>query len=1129
LFDALAESDEARNALSQIWGRQGYRPYHVGLGAVRAALAYPNLRALTKASVGVMGPDGNAVPQLQQLLTVVKRELATAQTVVQPLPPYLVGAGAQPNRPRSNIEMTAAMMLAQQDAFAASSNEPARFISLRDRRGFVVPAGNQPGVPGTVEAPFSDSNGDGFADVDSFGRFLDGGGAPLAIPAPFAIPGVDSGPTDEFGRPMGGFYAYLDTSRALTGAMSRTLLPLLDGTQYAPPGDPEAWRVEHESLMYLLGGSYLLYGEREDAVYDWCAEEILPAGTDCSKLPACDRDGDGQQDTIGNGERCVSYLRFRGEDSPLPKLLHATGQVLADRDSDVVLLSLIDLLEQHEPVVARLVGAALRVKEIANEHDDKARQGQEPFAALPYRTPIWDEMAEVIARITQHPGLTRKLIGALADPVIVSSIGPVNHWGEALSTFATMRDELHYDPNNINGPALNLTVGAPSTADPQTPVDWNAPQTGKNRSLLQRSIQVIFDTGYVRQCNKPGAQIYSNLLGGVYWPPGGGYSECELFQFENLAAFYLGSVLPPNHPKRSQMIVKPGIINDLLSFVGSGNADTLFQSSSGIDGMTLHPEPKALTRYVFFGASSENYPNLPDHDLINQGSDTDEFISSLIEPTAGAVCAKKANGVPDCGSATADLVRLRDANSMFAWERLGFLDYMRPLLTVFANVACSDDVSICDNNDFTGEGMFIDLNSILNRHWPTADHGPECSSTGNAQTNLRYCSEAGAANYGPILGDAFQGDLIPALHEFAKAALALEVTVERGANAGSQVNGADVLELVTRMLFDPQYAASAGMVDRYDSAATQWVDGTPQAQLTGYSMFADALHEMDVAFDRACGCEGQEAAPLEDCRDACPVKSQWKRGRSQFVDRFLAVEGSGADARFENRATPAMLLTSLRVLREQLNANCPDRELGGGCAWAKKELGDKMAESMSGPLFATMMDLQEQIRLDEPARRELQRFLTYILESASANDSLQATLASVSDLLQLLANDGEMSALFKAAATAANPAADKAGAGCADTTIAVMKALTTDEYDRYHLLDHILPRLVTPMNEDQGLSPLEVIIDTIAEVNRVDSESQEPLSNEDYKFVMGTVRDFFVDERRGLEQLYYIVQRRPRQ
>ena len=80
-----------------------------------------------------------------------------------------------------------------------------------------------------------------------------------------------------------------------------------------------------------------------------------------------------------------------------------------------------------------------------------------------------------------------------------------------------------------------------------------------------------------------------------------------------------------------------------------------------------------------------------------------------------------------------------------------------------------------------------------------------------------------------------------------------------------------------------------------------------------------------------------------------------------------------------------------------------------------------------------------------------------------------------------------MSAHLPAAATAGDPGDDRPGRR-ADTTIKVLKALTDDEYDRYHVLDHVLPNLVTPM-DDGRLSPIEVFMDIIADVNRIDAAS----------------------------------------
>ena len=417
---------------------------------------------------------------------------------------------------------------------------------------------------------------------------------------------------------------------------------------------------------------------------------------------------------------------------------------------------------------------------------------------------------------------------------------------------------------------------------------------------------------------------------------------------------------------------------------------------------------------------------------------------------------------------------------------------------------------------------------MLNRHWPGKDHGKECSNKGTAKDNKEYCSEAGANTYEPILAEAFRTDIIPALHAFSKVASDIsKITIKRGPKAGQTLTGAELLEKMTRILFDPGYAKAAGMVDRRGNAGATWVDGTPQPQLTVFTLFTDALHRMDLRWAEACkGLSGQEQTAC--AADANLRKGQWKRARSQLVDEFLAVEGTGASARFHNRATARTLSSLLRVTREQLNANCPDREVGQTCQWAKKDLGGKLATTLSGPLFAALMDVQEKLRADEPSRRQVERLLSYLLEAASDGEALQSTLASLSDIVQLLADDGNFSPIFNAAATASSPGADKDGPGAADTTIKVLKALTGDEYDRYHLLDTVLPALVTPMDGGKSASPIEVFMDTIADVNRIDAAGKGPLDTEDYRAIFGTVHDFMTSETRGLEQFYTIMAKRPR-
>lgn len=953
---------------------------------------------------------------------------------------------------------------------------PPSFIARRDRRGFVLLAG------GGVPAPFSDNDRDGLADVDAFGRFVDTSGAPVPIEPPFAIPGIaPSQPRDGFGL-LPQFYTYIDTSRTLAAAAMRSLVPLVDATRYAGRTDPEPWKTEHEGLMYALAGAYLLYGDREQATYDFERDAVARPPAELA-APAC--------------VRCVTYRRFRGEDSPLADLAHALGQVLADRDSDALLLAMIDLLENHEAELARMTGAALRIRDLARKHDRLAAEGKQPPAQIDDEAPLWDELSAVLDQIVEQPGLVARVLKALASESLVTPRGSARHIGDAVATLLRTRDQFAYNPDNLNGPSINLTVGAPSTADPRTPVDLQRPKIGDNRSGVERLLQLIHDTAGVRQCNKEGATVSAFGLSVPFVE----YAECELFQIDDLAAFYLDSLLPEDDPKRAELVMKPALLGPLVT-------DSVLELASGIDGLTRRPTPAALHRLIYFGADSERFPGLIDldplRDLTNET--TNRFISSTLEPASTKHCPRNAAGVNTCTSPE-NLLRIRNPGAIYLMERLGLGEYLSPLVSAFAEVA----------PDTTGEALLIELLSTAYRHWPGKEHGPECEKRGTPATNPAYCSEAGANSYEPLLADALQAeDVIPSMVAFARAAIdpSASVTVKRGPTAGQAWTHAELIEKLARILFSTRYAASVGMVDRWGRKTATWADGRTQEQLTVFTLVADALRAIDARFARS-------TAP-----DALARKGQWERALDELLDTLLAVEGSGPEARFKNRALPRMGALVLRVLREQLNAHCPDREVTGRCAWAREELGAKVVDLLSHPLFAALVDVTESLRAHEPARREIEKFLTYMLGAGEGGRAFASLLATAVDVIQLLVNDDVLAPLLRAGAVALSPEGDPDGPGAVDTGLKVLKALSEDRYDRYHVMDYVLPALVTPMAD--GRAPIRIFLDVIADVNRIDAENTGPLSAGDYRQVFTAARDFMLDETRGLEQIYAIIQKRPR-
>jgi hypothetical protein len=1089
-------ADAAQLALAALSGRQGYRPTRVVLGALRPAMTYPGLRSLTQTFAPRLAPGGPMRDAFQNVLGMTQSELDSS--VPQPVPGGLELVGpAQLNRPRTNTEIAQAIMLATNPAFAAPGAEP-RFLVVRDVRGNAVPNGNQPGKIGTVAGPFVDQPADGFADVDPFGRFV----TAIPINTPFFAPIIpDVAQRDPFGRAVDGsgqpLYTYLNTSEALVSSLSRDLEPLLDP-------DPAA---ERETLADLLAGAFPLYGGPIQQPADW-----------------------------GAGG---SYPSFDTQSSPIVDLLHATGWMLAHKNSDLHLKMVKKLFAEHPQLMARVIGASLRIRDIANQY---------PEIALDPSVTLWDEMGEFTAKLTKNPPLFRDLLRSLAHPDVQAYIG------SAYSKYNQYKDELHYDTNNVNGPPINETAGG--TLDPQTPVDPQKPDAGAERSEFHRILQIIHDVNDVNACNKQGAKVRLKALGlPITYPFGAGYEECELFVFKNMGVFYLHSILG-----KAKLEIRPDFLNSMMSVAGIfTDPNKMMEESAEIVGMTLSPTPPALNRLVYFGAESPKFDGffggvMPDRDpnWNTKNDTTNKFISRIVDPVSSAACPERPvvdpNGtlgtlwLADCNPSLAwkhnanlkgdvkDLMRIRNHGTIFTWEKFEFYKAMRPLLKAF--------------DDHGQAELFLEQIEILYRHWATPQHAPEeCNKSGdfskrpwqkyltdadraihavNPAYNPKWCNESGASRYEPILVQAFVTDFLPALGELVKLLDDPNFVIhERAGNV--PYSGLDVLLETTIALFDPDYATSVGMMDRNGSKQTSWSNGLIQKPVTLFDLFANAMKKID---------ERHAQDP--------PRRDRWRRARSRLVDQFLAVSGEGQGAQFRNPAFIASIPVLLDVLREQLNANCPDRETSPmSCVWATKELAKKSGETLGGPAFSTVMHLLELINQDEEARRALETHLKYLLEQASDGDALHSTLTSMSDMMQIIGDDEKMPLIYNAIAIAAAPENPKPGQqiapGTADRVLELMHALTLEQgapnpYDPYRVLDRMLVNLFSPIDpaDPHSQTPIEIFLDTIAEVNRHDADAppDQPLAGADFRFIFATMRDFMTNQTRGMEQFYEIVRHR---
>lgn len=1104
VFDEFKKSDEAQSAWARLSSRQGYRPIDTALGATRPIVAYPQLRDLANSTLRLLSADsnpyelnpkrdadGNRIPvpgianaALNKLLEAGQHELLDSKA--DPVAPALVVTpDAQANRtilsrPRDNLEMLDKIFFASDPSFGGGES---RWIVRRDSRGYAAVAG------GNVAAPFVDSNQDGLPDLDEAGRFVTTDNA--LAPSPFPVSGITDNTTrDELGRALVDnqlLYDYLDTSHTYAAQMLVDMKPLVNP-------DPEA---QHETLMDLVGGMYVSVGPREQ-----------------------------KQKTYDSGS--ITYDAIP-TDSPMIDLVYALGSLMGDQNMDATLALAQELFTNEQPKVARLTGSMISAMDIAHAH---------PEAKIAPEVTFWDDTLATMVKIAKEPGLLEDMLIALGDPNSANL-------GTVFASYAKVKDSVVYDKNNLNGPTWNETTN--STGEMITPVDRGDKYTGKNRSALDRFLQLISDTSGVASCNKPGAKVHAKLGGiSVTMPLTGSYGECEVFKIDDLSIFYLDAIANAQAiPERANDPVPPGAFylrdsllrNGILS-IGQATVK-LMENSSGITGFwtdegstTLAAKPEWLNRLVFFDFANDNV-----------NTQTSNFIADLNGQFMGTnVCPERTmsdpkpsepdaspdgivHGLRDCPDG--QWLQQRDHGTIFTWEHFGFYDAIRPVLTAFVR--------------HKREDLFLELSNAVHKYYANADaSADECRQPGGGQ-----CPRAGLNAYEGLIAEQFIGDLVPALSELMKA---LELTPikrcdETDANgvctaAGAKiVSGIDVAAAATRAALDPDYAKNTlKLTDRKGNVGTQKNDGTPIAQVTPAYLITNALSAIDAAYDTY-----EQAHPEETSR-----RENFRRARSQLVDQFMGVTGGKSTSVFANPMMKTLMPTVLDVIRSQLLAHCPKSFSPPyqRCDWARDELTQKAETTFTGPLMSSGLEMMDEIRRDAEGRKQMGLLLTYLLDEGSKNDALASTAASANDLLQLMRDEENLVPLYHvlSAALGASKVDSKGRVtekSLVDAQMALLarvsgrymnedgKEICSKEIDPNQVLSLALANLVTPINDGdfKGQSPLEVIIDVVADVNRVDptADYDGTLAKDDYTNVTENVVDFLMNKERGLEQFYEVI------
>jgi hypothetical protein len=1023
IVEPLASPDDraakrARLAMARLGARHGYVPAEYAAGLVGSFFSAPQLRdsvgSLTRLfSVDAKpfdapGSRGTGYPALQSFLAAAKEELAAPAPALEPLTSSWDQASGRTifSRPLSGFELARTVLLSEADGF---STEKPLYVARRDRRGLALPAKS-----GKPSAPFVDSDGDGLADVDNFGRFV-------------IAPGV-APPKDPFiGDDQSHSFAYVDARKTTASMLLRHVAPLAD-----PDGGREA------VFSAIEGLSPMLRGPGKEALLD---------------------------------------------------LVHAANQLAANRNMDSMLALGADLFRTQPALMARVAGNLLDAKATLDAH---------PEAALPAGSTLVDDILPTLLEMSEVPGLLEAVLAGLADDRAA-------FLRDALPPMLSFRDRLTYDRNALNGIPKNLTNGTGGA--PDTPVDRTQPNTGFNRSLWQRFLQLIHDTRGVTICNKEGAVLHSivSLDGGatyteVPFPFKGGAQECALLKVENLALFYLRSTVGASKIHfRNELLtsmVSPDVMRRSTGLVG------YWPSNVGED---VRPRPEFLNRLVFFDIFGDS-PNVGDPNYLTNHTINDLqgpllpttacAPRSIVDPNVGEPDVApdgKIHGLRTCQRG--QHLSERNPDTIFGLEFNHGYEAMAPLVETFVK--------------FGKEDLFLELLDVLHKHWSV---------------------QGGVANAEPALAKILASDLVPSLVELSKVLEARKV-VRCGEDKGpaceakSEVPAFTVLADGVRDVIDPAIAARVRLADRRGSTVNQ--RGRP---ITHLSLLREALERWDAAL------------ALDPTKSA-----KWAAARSRIVDEMVGVEGRGADSKWVDRATPALAGAVLDALRAQRLAECAGTT---DCPRLRQEGTNGLAEVLDGKLLSPTLDLLDVVVRDEPARREIGRLVAYMMRQGSglggaaanpasrpfgtsqarAPGALDASLAALVDGLGGLGDLTEIRALYPMIAEALDDL---------DPLLALLSHLNARAYDGEgheicsreldpeEVVRSSLARLSVAVTPPGGpkQSALQIFIDAFADVNRASPAEKGPLAPGDYRSVFGNLHEVLTDPESGLEQLYASVKR----
>jgi hypothetical protein len=1071
--DARASAVLAK--LADLSRRQGYRAADQVLAATRPMLSYKRLDELSETLLTLLGEGGKGNAVFKQVLEATALELADdSKNVPNDQSTLRVATNLLMRTLRTPGEQKPADADANwtPSVFAETKAGAPRYFVRRTEEGVAIGAGN--GI------------------------------------TPFAVPGqADATPRGADGLAQG--VTYGNATQTVLAGLLREQVPLL---KRKADGEPS-------SIEKLLRGVRPLLGAQGDRTY-----------------------------TFTSGRQYA----FKGPsvtDSPVLDLIHAVGALLTYPETEGVLVVLQELLTNYESDAGAPVYAGLAIDRDADQDMNAMLKGVDGTDASP--SEFWDDLILVGQRILERPGMLEAVLRTFAEPTSAAQV-------QLLSKFMANKDQVTY-----NGSPLKVgSDGKYSAADAtklnseiktqiMTPVDRTQPDVGMNRSLFQRLVSMINATNGAPVCNKAGAHLtVAGPLGDLSFPnadqlqmlvagcdadpthTGSSYGACKFISQSNAAVTQMLAILDKgdNRPNDKQLKCAAAFNNQ---DIGKTQAE-----SGQVEGFTLKPTAASLGRFIM--------------------APRNKFLSDLFDPLLTK------HGVPLVAFEPDMLFALEPKQSdvLLNGKPTNFLEVSRDLLKAFDDhEVVVDDKTTFDQPKWPKGYMFAELMSTLHMHWPSPrpDDCPATVQPGNEGCSQHldpskpfYAPQSNLVSYEPLLIRAFQEHKLGDILQKATARLkSINVLTDKTAGtatlvpagtAGAQ-DGIGVLTSFLQLVLTPDEKLAYRDGRKYTVTntcvpATDPTTGQPDCQAdaagvkrgrylpqtTPLYMLLDALNGIDKVW-----------ATADKAR-----YSDYLKARSDLVDQLLTVDRDDTDPaspvyRMHSQRGRAVTLEALSWLRGTVLQNHPIA--GDRVAWAIGDngLAKRLGETLRHPLVAYGLDLIDIVLSDVAASAEFAKLNAELVDFESNESNFLGMALAAADGLEFVDHEPNVAPVVQFGAIAIAPNAFKAIApngpapniaeGAAYKNLELTRKIAMlDAYRGKPTLSPIAKILKNAVAAPAGArSPLEVVFDAIADVNRVNPEkpTTEPFVAADNQKVFGNLQSFMSDPDRGLVRLYTVI------